>query len=74
MTRIIKLVISIFYFAYLKLGYLISNLLKLNNNNNCVTLYYHSIFDDEKSKFRKQIELLSKKTITISSDFFGELN
>lgn len=73
MTRIIKLVVSIFYFAYLKLEYLICNILKLSNSKNCVTVYYHSIFDDEKSKFRKQIELLAKKTKTISSDFLGDL-
>lgn len=73
MTRFIKLIISILYFIYLRIEHNIRQILKMDNTNNCVTLYYHSIFENERTSFKKQIQLLSKKTITIPSDFIGEL-
>ena len=72
MTRIFKFIISSLYFIYLRIEHIIRQILKMDNNN-CVTLYYHSIFEKEKSTFKKQIQLLSRKTITISSDFSGKL-
>lgn len=74
MTRLIKLIISILYFTYLRMVRIFRKILKMKNNKNCVTLYYHSIFENEKNAFKKQIQLLSKKTISISSDFTGKLD
>jgi peptidoglycan/xylan/chitin deacetylase (PgdA/CDA1 family) len=39
----------------------------------CVALYYHSIFPKEKESFRKQMDLVIKKSTVIKSDHQAEL-
>ena len=73
MTRIIKLILSSFYFIWLKIKYFILKFLKIKSEPICVALYYHSIFDNEKEAFKKQMKLISKKCEVIPSDYFGKL-
>lgn len=73
MTRLIKFLISLVFFLYLKLKQTIVNIFGLKGSVQCITLYYHSIYKNEIKSFNRQMELLSRKTITINSDYFGEL-
>ncbi len=74
MKRILKVIISLIYFLFMKCLYYVKNFGNLRNKPKCVVLYYHSIFDNEVNNFRKQINLILKHTKTLSSDFNGELN
>lgn len=73
MTRIIKLILSGFYFILLKTKYFISKLFNKEIKPICTTIFYHSIFDNEKSAFKKQMRLLAKKSIVLPSNYFGKL-
>lgn len=74
MTRIIKFLISLIFFVYLKLKQIFMKLFGLNISVQCITLYYHSIYKNEINSFNRQMELLSRKTITIHADYFGKLS
>ena len=69
----LKLVLSSFYFIWLKLKRFILNLVGLKINPIVVALFYHSIFDNEKDTFKKQMELIVRKCEVIPSDYFGKL-
>jgi len=74
MSRIIKLILSSFYFFLLKIKILVANILGLKSRPICVALYYHSIFENEKIAFTKQMDLISHKCEVIKSNYFGKLN
>lgn len=73
MTRITKFLISLIFFVYLKLKQIFVKIFGLESSGQCVTLYYHSIYKNEINSFMRQMELLSRKTITIDSDYMGVL-
>jgi len=73
MTRIIKLGISIFFYIFLQMKFLIIKIFKLNSHPRCVILYYHSIYKNEIETFKRHMELIKRKTNVIKSDHFGNL-
>ncbi len=73
MTRIIKLIFSALYFIWLKIKRFFARLFGLKLSPICVAFYYHSIFDNEKNNFAKQMKLLKKKSNVIPSDYSGKL-
>ncbi|MEE9430815.1 MAG: polysaccharide deacetylase family protein [Melioribacteraceae bacterium] len=73
MTRIIKLILSSFYFIWLRTKRFIQSIFGFDVRPICVALYYHSIFENEKDAFAKQMNLISRKCKVIKTDFFGEL-
>lgn len=73
MSRIIKLILSSFYFIFLKIKIFVASILGLESSPICVALYYHSIFKNERNAFAKQMNLISRKCEVIKSDYFGEL-
>ena len=73
MSRIIKLILSCFYFIFLKIKLFVASILRLESRPICVALYYHSIFENEKKAFTKQMNLISKKCKVLKSNYFGEL-
>ena len=73
MARILKLILSGFYFFGLVFKRFIFKLLKIKHKPVCVALYYHSIFDNEKEAFKKQMDLIERKCQVIPSDYFGHL-
>ncbi len=74
MTRIIKLILSAVYYIWFNTKRFVFKTLGIKQKPVCVALYYHSIFDNEKNNFNKQMELLSKKCKVIKSDYFGKLD
>ena len=73
LVRISKLVLSSIYFIYLQIKYLICRFLGIKQKPFCITLYYHSIYQDEVKSFKWQMELLKRNFKVIKSDYFGEL-
>ena len=73
MTRIIKFIFSSFFFIWLKLKSFFSELFGIKTKPICVALYYHSIFNNEKETFKKQMDLINRKCKVIPSDYFGKL-
>ena len=73
MKRIIKLILSSFYFVWMQIKHFTKSMLKIDIQPICVALYYHSIFDNEKEAFEKQMNLISRKCKVIPSDYFGKL-
>lgn len=71
--RLLKLFISFLYYLFNATKRTIYNVLGVKNKPICVTLYYHSIFNEEKGVFKKQTDLISKKSNAIKSDYFGKL-
>jgi len=73
MTRIIKLILSSFYFVWLTSKRFIAKLFGIKINPICIALYYHSIFNNERDTFVKQMDLISKKCEVIKTNYFGNL-
>ncbi len=74
MSRIIKFLISFFYFIFIESKRIFAKILKIEITPICVTLYYHSIFANEKDRFKKQMNLIKNKTTVLKSDYFGKLD
>ena len=71
--RILKLLISIGYFALHYIGYLIRWLLGRDSYSTCTILYYHSIPDCQKDAFAHQMDITKSLTIPISIERIPEL-
>lgn len=59
---------------FIQTKFLLSKIFGLHIKPICITLYYHSIFDDEVKSFDKQISLLTKKTKILKANYFGKLD
>lgn len=68
MTRVLKLLISTFYFLIIILKKSVFKIFGIKSKPICVALYYHSIFDTEKQNFEKQINLISHISNVIRTD------
>jgi len=69
----VKIAISLLYLFVILIKRIA---LKINgkDNNNCVILYYHSVQDNEREKFARQMELLLKNTTPIKADQITDHN
>lgn len=73
MTRVIKFLLSSIYFVLNRIKHYSAKLLGIKSEPICTVLYYHSIFDNEKQAFERQINLIARKCNVVKSDYFGKL-
>jgi len=70
--RLIKLLISIFYFIFDQIYYHLQKKINGNNAGRMIIIYYHAIKQQELNKFNAQMNLLGKKTRPISLTDYSE--
>jgi peptidoglycan/xylan/chitin deacetylase (PgdA/CDA1 family) len=73
LKRVIILVISLFFFVFIKPILYIIRLLKKDRSPFCIILFYHSVFEHETRRFKKQLRLLSLFTEPVSIDVIDKL-
>ncbi|MCU7495169.1 MAG: polysaccharide deacetylase family protein [Ignavibacteria bacterium] len=71
--RRIKILISILFRLFLLLKNALLFLSGRKPSGRCQVIYYHSVRDDEKEKFIRQIKLLKKTVQPIRADYMGKL-
>ncbi len=72
--RIPKIIISLLYLLFCSIKKIMFQLFGIEDNKKCVVLYYHSVRDEQKPSFTKQMEMLKKWTIPVSSENMVKLN
>jgi peptidoglycan/xylan/chitin deacetylase (PgdA/CDA1 family) len=72
--RVVKIIISIGYYYLIKFTHLVYRIIGKDYTCNCVILYYHSILDNERDKFARQMDLLLKYTVPIGADQITDRN
>jgi peptidoglycan/xylan/chitin deacetylase (PgdA/CDA1 family) len=68
MIRIIKLVISIFYYGILQIKMIFARLIGGRRHGLCLVLYYHSVKPEERSRFARQMDDLVKWAKPVRAD------
>lgn len=64
--RILKLIISIIFAIFSKIKFALLKILNIKIHPTFVILYYHSVFEREKSNFERQMKLLKELTIPVN--------
>jgi len=71
--RIVKLIISLFFFIFVSLWQFIRQSLGQKVQNICVSIYYHEILPIYHHRFAKQLEIITRYTQPIPADFKSTL-
>lgn len=71
--RRIKIIISFCYLGFLLLKKFILRISGIEAGGRCTVIYYHSVKDEEKKQFARQMQLLKRTVHTLRADYTGKL-